>query len=137
MEMEKTLAMVKPDGLRGNYTDRIKLAILKSGFRILKERIMELHEDRASRFYAEHLSRSFLSSLVKYMTRNKNPIADWRAMIGPTDASKAKATHPNSITAMYGLDQRKICVHGSDSLQSAKRERSFFFDEEIESNGEC
>ena len=69
METEKTLAMVKPDGLHGNYTDRIKLAILKSGFRILKEIIMELHEDRASRFCAEHLSRSFLSSLVKYMTR--------------------------------------------------------------------
>ncbi|KAG7025901.1 putative nucleoside diphosphate kinase 5, partial [Cucurbita argyrosperma subsp. argyrosperma] len=68
METEKTLAMVKPDGLHGNYTDIIKLAILKSGFRILKERIMELHEDRASRFCAEHLSRSFLSSLISRLS---------------------------------------------------------------------
>lgn len=107
----------------------------------------------------------------------QNAIADWRAMIGPTDATKAKATHPNryykflssslyilcllkfetwiqyrcqyscyrficsfgfhwsplldfSIRAMCGLDSEKNCVHGSDSLQSAQREISFFFEEE-------
>lgn len=61
--------MIKPDGLRGNYTDRIKRTIVESGFRILKERIVELDEDRAGRFYAEHSSKSFFSNLVKYMTR--------------------------------------------------------------------
>lgn len=69
MGTEKTLAMIKPDGLRGNYTNRIKKAIVESGFRILKEIIVELDEDRASRFYAEHSSRNFFSGLVKYMTR--------------------------------------------------------------------
>lgn len=69
METEKTLAMIKPDGLRGNYTDRIRRAIVESGFRILKERVVELDEDRASRFYAEHSSKSFFPTLVKYMTR--------------------------------------------------------------------
>lgn len=138
METEKTLAMIKPDGLRGNYTDRIRRAIVESGFRILKERVVELDEDRASRFYAEHSSKSFFPTLVKYMTsgpvcvmvlEKQNAIADWRAMIGPTDATKAKATHPNSIRAMCGLDSEKNCVHGSDSLQSAHREISFFFEE--------
>ncbi|XP_022953615.1 probable nucleoside diphosphate kinase 5 isoform X2 [Cucurbita moschata] len=138
METEKTLAMIKPDGLRGNYTDRIRRAIVESGFRILKERVVELDEDRASRFYAEHSSKSFFPTLVKYMTsgpvcvmvlEKQNAIADWRAMIGPTDATKAKATHPNSIRAMCGLDSEKNCVHGSDSLQSAQREISFFFEE--------
>ncbi|KAG7013978.1 putative nucleoside diphosphate kinase 5, partial [Cucurbita argyrosperma subsp. argyrosperma] len=104
METEKTLAMIKPDGLRGNYTDSIRRAIVESGFRILKERVVELDEDRASRFYAEHSSKSFFPTLVKYMTsgpvcvmvlEKQNAIADWRAMIGPTDATKAKATHPN------------------------------------------
>ncbi|XP_023547543.1 probable nucleoside diphosphate kinase 5 isoform X2 [Cucurbita pepo subsp. pepo] len=138
METEKTLAMIKPDGLRGNYTDRIRRAIVESGFRILKERVVELDEDRASRFYAEHSSKSFFPTLVKYMTsgpvcvmvlEKQNAIADWRAMIGPTDATKARATHPNSIRAMCGLDSEKNCVHGSDSLQSAQREISFFFEE--------
>ncbi|XP_031745041.1 probable nucleoside diphosphate kinase 5 isoform X1 [Cucumis sativus] len=139
MKMEKTLAMIKPDGLRGNYTERIKGAIVESGFRILEERIDELDEDRASRFYAEHSSRSFFPNLVKYMTsgpvcimvlEKQNAIAEWRALIGPTDSVKAKATHPNSIRAMCGLDSEKNCVHGSDSLLSAQREISFFFEEE-------
>ncbi|GMQ08111.1 hypothetical protein CsSME_00051993 [Camellia sinensis var. sinensis] len=58
-----------------------------------------------------------------------NAVADWRAMIGPTDARKAKVTHPNSIRAMCGLDSQTNCVHGSDSSESAAREISFFFKE--------
>lgn len=66
---EKTLAMIKPDGLFGNYTDRIKNVILESGFIIFKEKVVQLDEDSAASFYAEHSTRSFFSSLVKYMTR--------------------------------------------------------------------
>ena len=65
----KTLAMIKPDGLFGNYTDRIKNVILESGFIIFKEKVVQLDEDSAASFYAEHSTRSFFSSLVKYMTR--------------------------------------------------------------------
>ncbi|XP_020533922.1 probable nucleoside diphosphate kinase 5 isoform X2 [Jatropha curcas] len=135
---EKTLAIIKPDGLLGNYTERIKNVIMDSGFSILRETITQLDEERASTFYAEHSSKSFFSSLIKYMTsgpvlvivlQKKNAVADWRTVIGPTDAVKAKVTHPNSIRAMCGLDLEKNCVHGSDSLQSAQREISFFFGE--------
>lgn len=66
---EKTLAMIKPDGLFGNYTDRIKNVILESGFIIFKEKVVQLDEDSAASFYAEHSTRSFFSSLVKNMTR--------------------------------------------------------------------
>lgn len=66
---EKTLAIVKPDGLFGNYTDRIKNVISNSGFTICKERIIQLDEESVMSFYAEHSSRSFFGSLVKYMTR--------------------------------------------------------------------
>ena len=61
--------MIKPDGLSGNYSDKIKNAILDSGFTVLKEMTIQLDEDAAMGFYAEHSSRSFFSSLVKYMTR--------------------------------------------------------------------
>nr|XP_024931233.2 probable nucleoside diphosphate kinase 5 isoform X4 [Ziziphus jujuba var. spinosa]XP_024931235.2 probable nucleoside diphosphate kinase 5 isoform X4 [Ziziphus jujuba var. spinosa] len=145
---EKTLAIIKPDGLSGNYTDRIKNLISDSGFTICKERIIQLDEESVMSFYAEHSSRSFFGSLVKYMTRlqqstfssgpvllmileKENAVADWRALIGPTDASKAKVTHPHSIRALCGLDSEKNCVHGSDSPQSAQREISFFFEEKI------
>ncbi|XP_050285243.1 probable nucleoside diphosphate kinase 5 isoform X1 [Quercus robur] len=135
---EKTLAMIKPDGLFGNYTDRIKNVILESGFIIFKEKVVPLDEDSAANFYAEHSTRSFFSSLVKYMMsgpvlvmvlEKENAVADWRTLIGPTDARKAKISHPHSIRALCGLDSEKNCVHGSDSTQSAEREISFFFKE--------
>ena len=69
VERERTLAMIKPDGLSGNYTDKIKEAILESGFDIIEEGVVLLDAERASLFYAEHAERSFFDSLVKYMTR--------------------------------------------------------------------
>lgn len=75
-EKEKTLAIIKPDGLYGNYTENIKKAILDSGFTILKEMTIQLDEDAAMGFYAEHSSKGFFSSLVKYMTRY--PLNPWR-----------------------------------------------------------
>ncbi|KAI3455639.1 hypothetical protein Pfo_012302 [Paulownia fortunei] len=100
---EKTLAMIKPDGVDGNYADVIKKTILDSGFSITQEIELQLNEDMVKSFYAEHASKSFFSSLVQYMTsgpvlimvlEKENAIADWRALIGPTDANKAKVTHP-------------------------------------------
>ncbi|XP_019461922.1 PREDICTED: probable nucleoside diphosphate kinase 5 isoform X2 [Lupinus angustifolius] len=138
IEKEKTLAIIKPDGLLGNYTDDIKRTILEYGFRIFKEKTVQFDEATLKRFYAEHSSKSFFSSLTKYMTsgpvlvmvlEKDNAIADWRALMGPTDSSKAKITHPHSVRAMCGLDTQKNCVHGSDSTKSAEREISFFFRE--------
>ncbi|KAJ1279615.1 hypothetical protein BS78_04G167900 [Paspalum vaginatum] len=136
VKRERTLAMIKPDGLSGNYREKIKAAILDSGFRIVKETEVQLDAGRASLFYAEHSQRSFFDSLVKYITSGQvlamvlekpDAITQWRALIGPTDARKAKTSHPDSIRAMCGLDSEKNCVHGSDSPESAAREISFFF----------
>ncbi|KAJ6389336.1 hypothetical protein OIU77_027636 [Salix suchowensis] len=93
--------MIKPDGLLGNYTERIKDVIVDYGFSILREITTQLDQDSASRFYAEHSSKRFFPSLIKYMTsgpvlvmvlEKENAIADWRTLIGPTDAYKAKIT---------------------------------------------
>ncbi|KAL6634582.1 hypothetical protein ACP70R_027253 [Stipagrostis hirtigluma subsp. patula] len=136
VERERTLAMIKPDGLSGNYTEKIKEAILESGFDIVREAVVRLDAERASLFYAEHSGRSFFDSLVKYMTsgpvlvmvlERPDAISQWRTLIGPTDARKAKTSHPSSIRAMCGLDSEQNCVHGSDSRESAAREISFFF----------
>lgn len=69
--------MIKPDGLSGNYTDRIKNLISDSGFTICKERIIQLDEESVMSFYAEHSSRSFFGSLVKYMTRYALNSCSW------------------------------------------------------------
>ncbi|GMI86049.1 hypothetical protein like AT1G17410 [Hibiscus trionum] len=137
-EKERTLGMIKPDGISGNYTDRIKQVILESGFEISKEMVIQLDEENAAEFYAEHSSRSFFTNLIRYMTsgpvlvmvlEKEDAVARWRDLIGPTDAGKAKISHPHSIRAMCGVDLEKNCVHGSDSHQSAKREIAFFFKE--------
>ncbi|KAL4560141.1 hypothetical protein LXL04_032290 [Taraxacum kok-saghyz] len=136
LENESTLAIVKPDGISGNYTSSIRKIILESGFSVQKELTVHLDEDSVRSFYDEHSTKSFFPSLVKYMTsgpvlimvlQKVNAIADWRALIGPTDALKAKVTHPHSIRAMCGQDLGRNCVHGSDSHDSAEREISFFF----------
>lgn len=67
---EKTLAMVKPDGVELNYTEDIKKIILDSGFRISKEIQLQLDENTVKSFYAEHASKTFFSGLVQYMTRS-------------------------------------------------------------------
>jgi len=66
---EKTLAMIKPDGLYGNYEDQVKKMALDSGFCILRERRIQFDEGTARSFYAEHSSKNFFPSLIKYMTR--------------------------------------------------------------------
>jgi len=69
MELERTLAIIKPDGLLGNYTDDIKRTIVEYSFSIFKERIVQLDEATVEKFYAEHSSKCFFSRLKKYMTR--------------------------------------------------------------------
>ncbi|PIA43107.1 hypothetical protein AQUCO_02000508v1 [Aquilegia coerulea] len=141
-EKESTLAMIKPDGL--NYTDDVKRIVNDFGFSILRELTVQLDEDEVKVFYSEHSKRSFFPNLVKYMTSGPvfvmvlekvNAVSDWRDLIGPTDARKAKITHPHSIRAMCGLDSERNCVHGSDSLQSATREISFFFRRIVSTEG--
>ncbi|KAL5995128.1 hypothetical protein ACLOJK_025186 [Asimina triloba] len=99
-EKEMTLAMIKPDGLSGNYTEKIKTMIMESGFSISREMSCQLDEESVTIIYAEHSGKSFFPGLVKYMT---------------------------SIRAMCGMDSERNCVHGSDSPQSAAREIAFFF----------
>ncbi|KAH7655389.1 Nucleoside diphosphate kinase protein [Dioscorea alata] len=135
-EKERTLAMIKPDGLLGNYTDDIKKTIIRSGFSIVREMMIQLDEEKAKLFYTEHSAKSFFPDLVRYMTSGPvllmvlekyNAISDWRSLIGPTDAKQAKISHPSSIRAMCGSSTERNCVHGSDSRLSAAREISFFF----------
>ncbi|XP_047256880.1 probable nucleoside diphosphate kinase 5 isoform X4 [Capsicum annuum] len=103
-ETERTLAIIKPDGVSGNHTDSVKETILNHGFKITEESFIQLDEDRVKSFYAEHSSRNFFPSLIEYMTSGPvlimvlekgNAIADWRTLIGPTDPLRAKVTHPH------------------------------------------
>lgn len=135
---ERTLAMIKPDAV--HKAPEIEDIILRSGFTILQRRRVQLTPEQASDFYAEHFGKLFFPSLVAYMSSGpivalmlarQDAVAYWRELIGPTNAVRARETHPDSLRARYGTDDQRNGLHGSDSHLSAQREVRFFFQESI------
>ncbi|KAF6029358.1 NME5 [Bugula neritina] len=93
-----------------------------------------------SDFYAEHYGKLFFPSLVAYISSGpiialalarEKAIAHWRDLIGPTNTLKARQTHPDCLRAIYGTDDQRNALHGSDSFSSAEREIRFFFPDSI------
>ncbi|XP_013390058.1 nucleoside diphosphate kinase homolog 5 [Lingula anatina] len=136
--VEKTLAIIKPDAI--HKCDEIEDIILRSGFCILQKRRVHLTPEQASDFYAEHYGKLFFPSLVAYMSSGPiivlvlsrdNAISYWRELVGPTNTLKARETHPDSLRAIYGTDDQRNALHGSDSFSNAAREIRFFFSDSI------
>ncbi|XP_072165601.1 nucleoside diphosphate kinase homolog 5-like [Diadema setosum] len=136
--VERTLAIVKPDAI--DKAEEIEEIILQSGFTILQKRRVHLTPEQMSDFYAEHFGKMFFPSLVAYMSSGpiiamvlarENAIGYWRELCGPTNSIKARETHPDSIRAMYGVDDQQNAVHGSDGYHSAEREIRFMFPDSV------
>ncbi|CAF0802155.1 unnamed protein product [Adineta steineri] len=132
--VERTLALIKPDAV--NKAIDIETVILNQGFTILQKRRIILTAEQCSDFYSEHYGKKFFPSLVAFMTSaplvamvlaKENAIQQWRELIGPTNSDVAKETNPDSIRALFGTNEQKNAVHGSDSAVSAEREIRFFF----------
>ncbi|CAF0904546.1 unnamed protein product [Didymodactylos carnosus] len=132
--VERTLALIKPDAIQN--TNEIEDMILKSGFTILQKRRVTLTAEQCSDFYSEHYGKKFFPSLVAFMTSGpilamvlarENAIGAWRELIGPTNSTQARESHPESVRALFGTNEQKNAVHGSDSPVSAEREIRFFF----------
>ncbi|KAI3841396.1 hypothetical protein MKX03_000023 [Papaver bracteatum] len=111
--------MIKPDRVLSNYKGTIKKMILEYNFSILHEMTVQLDEDSATLFYAEHYEQSFFNNLIKYMAsgpmfvmvlEKEYAVVDWKELIGSTDAGKAKVSHPNSCPRMhiYGPSLKKL-----------------------------
>ncbi|ESO12953.1 hypothetical protein HELRODRAFT_62917 [Helobdella robusta] len=137
--IEKTLAIIKPDAFEKEY--EILDTILRNGFFVLNKMKIHLSPEQASEFYEEHYNKSFFSRLIHYISSGyiivlvlgkQNAVLDWRNLIGPTDSEKARESHPHSLRALYGKDKEVNAFHGSDSLESAKREIKFFFPNLVE-----
>lgn len=134
MAIESTLALIKPDAFE--RADDILHIIKQNGFEVAQMEQVWLTKERAGEFYIEHKERPFYDDLTNFMASNpsmvlvlrkEGAIAAWRTLMGPTNAARAKSSHPNSIRALFGTDGSKNAVHGSDSPMSAAREIEFFF----------
>lgn len=135
--LQRTLALIKPDAVKANNNNKIINLIKYNGFSIIDNKQFKLTEDKAKEFYAEHKDRSFFKELITFMTSGDiialkleriNAIKKWRELMGPTKREDALKANPNCIRALYGTNTTQNASHGSDSIQSAQRELKFYFD---------
>ncbi len=131
--MERTLGIIKPDGVAQGLIGEIIKRIEQEGLRIVGLRLEQLDRRKAEGFYYVHRSKPFFNSLIDYMTsgpvvlmvlQGPNVIKRWRDLMGATDPKKAA---PGTIRAEMGLNIERNVVHGSDSPDSATFEINYFF----------
>lgn len=131
--MEKTLAIIKPDAVKRNLIGAILARFEQAGFRIAAAKMLHLNQAQAEGFYVEHQGREFFHDLVAYMLtapivvlvlEKENAVKDYRTLIGTTNPEQAEE---GTLRKEFAINQRQNSVHGSDSLESAKREIAYFF----------
>lgn len=138
MAPERTLSIVKPDGVTRNLIGEVVRRLEKSGLKVVGSRMLRLTKAQAEGFYAVHRERPFFNDLVRYMTsgpvvvqvlEGENAVAKNREVMGATDPKKAAA---GTIRADLAESIEANTVHGSDSVENAKVEIAYFFkDSEI------
>ena len=130
---EHTLSIIKPDAVERNLSEEIKNEFKKKGFNILKEKKVKLEKAEAEKFYQIHQSKPFYNDLCEYLSsgpiiamilEKENAVAENRKLMGATDPKKAE---DNTLRKKYGISIDKNSVHGSDSVENAKVEIDFFF----------
>ena len=133
MALERTLSIVKPDGVARNLIGEVYRRFEKAGLSIVAARMRHLSQLEAEAFYAVHKERPFYKDLVRYMTsgpvvvqvlEGDNAIAKNREIMGATDPKKAA---PGTIRADLAESIERNVVHGSDAADTAAREIAFFF----------
>jgi nucleoside-diphosphate kinase len=131
--VERTLAIVKPDAVGRGLAGEILARIYKAGFQIVAIKSLRLSRAEAEGFYAVHRGKPFFAPLTEFMSSGKvvvmvlegeNAIARWRDVMGATDP--AKAAH-GTIRREFGTTIQSNCTHGSDALEAAAFEISYFF----------
>ena len=130
---ERTLVLIKPDGVRRGLAGEVLSRIERKGLRIVAMDLRVVGRDLAETHYAEHAEKPFYGSLVEFITsgplvakvvEGPRAIEAFRALAGATDPVKAT---PGTIRGDYALEVQDNIVHGSDSPDSAEREIKIFF----------
>jgi len=135
MALERTLSIVKPDGVTRNLIGEVVRRLERAGLKVVGSRMLRLSKSEAEGFYAVHRERPFFNDLVRYMTsgpvvvqvlEGENAVQKHRDIMGATDPRKAA---PGTIRADLAASIEENVVHGSDSAENAAREIAFFFSE--------
>lgn len=133
MNIERTFSILKPDATRRNLTGKINATIEGVGLRIIAQKRLHLTRAQAEGFYAVHAERSFFGELCDFMISGPvvvqvlegvNAVAKYREIMGATNPANADK---GTIRKEFAESIEANSVHGSDSLENAKKEISYFF----------
>jgi nucleoside-diphosphate kinase len=135
MAIERTLSIIKPDGLEKGVVGKIIARFEEAGLKPIAARMQHLSQREAEGFYAVHKARPFFRDLVTFMTsgpvllmvlEGENAVARNREIMGATNPANAA---PGTIRKDFATDVEKNTVHGSDSVENARVEVGYFFRE--------
>ena len=130
---EQTLSIIKPDAVERNLDNEIKEMFKNNGFYILKEKKIQIEKSEAEKFYKVHETKPFYNDLCAYLSsgpivvmvlEKENAVLGNRELMGATNPEQAEE---GTIRKKYGISIDKNSVHGSDSIENAKKEIDFFF----------
>jgi nucleoside-diphosphate kinase len=134
MARERTFALIKPDGVQRGLIGEILSRFETKGLKIVAMKALVVSEDLAKSYYSEHIGKSFFEPLIQYITSGPSvamvlegdeAVKVVRKMMGKTNPTEAD---PGTIRGDFGLQIGRNIIHGSDSLTSAEREISLFFE---------
>jgi len=135
MAIERTLSIIKPDAVAKNVIGEIYSRFEKAGLKIVAAKMLQLDDESAGGFYAEHKERPFYKDLIEFMTsgpvmvtalEGEGAVMMNRDLMGATNPADAEA---GTIRADFAVSIDANAVHGSDSATSAEREVGYFFNE--------
>lgn len=135
MATERTLSIIKPDGVQKNLIGEVYRRFEQAGLQIVAARMMQLSREQAEGFYAVHKERPFYNDLVSYMMsgpvvvqvlEGEDAINKNREIMGATNPADAA---PGTVRADFAASIEENVVHGSDGPETAKTEIAFFFDD--------
>jgi nucleoside-diphosphate kinase len=133
MSTEHTFIMVKPDGVRRGLVGEVVSRLERKGLTLEKIRHLGIDEELARRHYEEHVDKPFFPDLLEFITSGPVVAMEWsgegavavaRTLMGATDPAAAA---PGTIRGDLGLEMTENIVHGSDSVDSARRELGIYF----------
>ena len=131
--IEQTLSIIKPDAIERNLDSEIKKEFINKGFKITKEKKIQLTKSEAEEFYKVHETKPFYNDLCTYLSsgpivvmilEKEDAVIANREFMGATDPKKAEE---GTLRKKFGVSIDKNSVHGSDSVENAKIEINFFF----------
>ena len=132
--MEKTLVLVKPDGVQRGLIGEVIVRLERRGLRLVAAKFMQVSEELAAAHYGEHVGKPFYPTLISYITsapvmamawEGKNAVAAVRQTLGATKPTEAA---PGTIRHDFGLEIGRNLTHGSDSPESGEREVGLWFE---------